>query len=270
MSGEITANSSFFRKDEKVILSLKQVGMTFQGKQPLRALDNLSLDIHKGELVCILGPSGCGKSTLLSIIAGVYPATDGSVQMEGQEVVGMDWQRALIFQTPTLYPWKSVYENIAFGPKMRKLPKRQIEERVKKYVELVGLTDFVDAKPYELSGGMKQRTALARALVNEPSLILMDEPLGALDAFSRANMQVLIRDVWRKTNLTAVLITHDVNEALALGSRIIVLSSRPGCIVGMFDGMFTNPLMGNQNDDETFASSEYMSMRRRILDMISK
>jgi len=269
MSGEINATSSFFRKDEEVILSMEKVGMTFQGKQTVRALDNITLDVHNGEFIGILGPSGCGKTTLLSIIAGIYPPTDGLAQMEGQNITGMDWRRALIFQTPTLYPWKSVYENIAFGPRMRKLPSKLIDERVKKYIELVGLTEFTEAKPYELSGGMKQRTALARALVNEPSLILMDEPLGALDAFTRANMQVLVRDIWRKTKLTAILITHDVDEAIALCSRVIVLSDRPGRILSMFDVMLSNPLMGNPKDDEVFASSEYMSLRRKILNMIS-
>jgi len=145
---------------------------------------------------------------------------------------------------------------------MRKVPKKQIDDSVRKYIELVGLEDFTYAKPYELSGGMKQRASLARVLVNEPSVILMDEPLCALDAFTRINMQVFIRDIWRKIGMTTLLITHDIDEALALGSRVIVLSKRPGRIIGMFDSTFS------QEDDELRASSEYVSMRRKIFDLI--
>ena len=268
MSGKINPTSVFFRSNEQIVLSLKQVDMYFSGKQPLCALSDFSLDAHKGEFICILGPSGCGKSTLLSIIAGIYPASSGSVQMDGHDIIGLDWHRSIIFQTPTLFPWLSVYGNIVFGPKVRKIPRKQQAFTAKKYLELVGLGDFAKAKPYELSGGMKQRVALARALVNEPSIILMDEPLGALDAFTRNNMQILIRDIWRKTNMTALLITHDVDEALALASRIIVMSPRPGRIVGMFDAMFSQPLIGTAADDKVRASNEYMSIRRNIMDLI--
>ena len=271
MGKQLDDTSSFYKSDEEVILSLKQVDVTFQLKKTkVTAVSDFSLDIHKGELVCILGPSGCGKTTLLSVIAGILPATGGTVRMGGADIVGMDWQRAIIFQSPTLYPWKSVYENIAFGLKLRKVPKQQIEERVKMYLELVGLEEFTDAKPYELSGGMKQRTALARALVGEPAVILMDEPLGALDAFTRSNMQYLIRDVWKKTGMTALLVTHDINEALALGSRIIVMSGRPGKVLGMFDGMFSIPFNGTEDDDRIIFSDEYISLRRGLLNLINK
>ena len=270
MSGEINSANTFYKSDNEIILSLEKVEMYFHGKQTVYVLSDFSLDVHKGEFICILGPSGCGKSTLLSVIAGIYPATEGSIKINGQTVTGMDWHRAIMFQTPTLYPWLNVYENVAFGPKVRKIPKKEFDPIVKKYINLAGLDDFINAKPYELSGGMKQRTALARALVNEPSVILMDEPLGALDAFTRKKMQVFIRDIWRRTGMTVLLITHDVDEALVLGSRVIVLSERPGRIIGMFDAMFSKPLMGTAEDDEIFASNEYMSIRRRILDMIDQ
>jgi len=265
---EISPSSAFYKSDEEVILSLEKVGMCYRGKQIVHALSDFSLDIHKGEFICILGPSGCGKSTLLSIIAGMFPASEGSVQMEGKPIAGMDWHRAILFQMPALYPWLSVYQNIAFGPSTRKVPKNQIDCSVRKYIELVGLEEFTNAKPYELSGGMKQRAALARVLVNEPSIILMDEPLCSLDAFTRSKMQVFIREIWRKIGMTTLLITHDIDEALALGSRVIVLSKRPGRIIGMFDTMFPRPLTGTQQDDELRASNEYISVRRKIYDLI--
>jgi len=263
VSGETSPSGVFYKSDEEIILSLEKVGMCYhQGKQTVHALSDFSLDVHKGEFICILGPSGCGKSTLLSIIAGIFPATEGSVQMEGKPITGMDWHRAIMFQVPALYPWMSVYGNIAFGPGARKVPKNQIDCSVRKYIELVGLEEFTDAKPYELSGGMKQRAALARVLVNEPSIILMDEPLCSLDAFTRSKMRIFIRDIWCKIGMTALLITHDIDEALVLGSRVIVLSKRPGRIIGMFDTMFPS------QDDELRASDEYMSIHRKIYNMI--
>ena len=268
MAGELQASSGFYRSDQDVILSLDKITMTFRGKTDVTALEDFSLDIHQGEFVCILGPSGCGKSTLLSIIAGFLKPTSGTLQMDGTDIVGMDRHRSIMFQTPILYPWMSVYDNVAFGPKLRKVPKNVFHPDVERYIELVGLTEFINSKPYELSGGMKQRAALARALVNEPAIVLMDEPLGALDAFTRSNMQVLLRNIWRETGLTALLITHDVEEALSLGSRVIVMSARPGRVLGQFNAMFTQPLDGTAADDSVRASAEWISTRRTILDLI--
>jgi len=268
MQSESSGSSAFYRSDKEVILSLRHVEKIFAGKPPICALSDFSLDVHKGEFISILGPSGCGKSTLLSIVAGIYPATKGTVLLEGQPITKPDWQRSMMFQTPTLYPWLNIYDNIAFGPKMRKVPKKQIDSSVRKYTELVGLNDFIHSKPYELSGGMKQRAALARALVNEPAIVLMDEPLGALDAFTRSNMQMFILDVWRKTGMTALLITHDVDEALTLGSKVVVLSARPGHVIGEFSTMYSHPLTGTSEDDELRSSDEYMGLRRKVLDLI--
>lgn len=259
----------FYHSDQELVLSLQGIEMIFPGKPPTVALSSLTLDIHKGEFVCILGPSGCGKSTLLSIIAGFLRPTSGIAKVEGAPIVGMDRHRGMMFQTPTLYPWLNVYDNVAFGPQVCGIPKMQYDPEVRKYIDMVGLHDFTSAKPYELSGGMKQRAALARALVNEPSIILMDEPLGALDALTRNSMQNQIRDIWRKTNMTALLITHDVDEALALASRIIVMSPRPGRIIGQFDAMFAQPLTGTEADDQVRASEEYIQTRRRILSLIT-
>jgi len=270
MAGELKDTSSFYCSDKDVILSLNDIAMTFHGKKDVTALEDFTLAVHKGEFVCILGPSGCGKSTLLSIIAGFMSPTAGTLQMGGEPIVGMDRHRSIMFQTPILYPWMTVYDNVAFGPKLRKVPRQVYQPDVERYIDLVGLTEFAGSKPYELSGGMKQRAALARALVNEPAIILMDEPLGALDAFTRATMQVFLRDIWRETGLTALLITHDVEEALSLGSRVIVMSARPGRIVGQFNAMFAQPLVGTAADDSVRASTEWISTRRAILDLIGR
>ena len=202
-------------KDE-VVISIQHASLEYNSERgKVLALKDANLDIKRGEFICVLGPSGCGKSTLLNIIAGFHKPTSGCAKMGDEEIDGPNWKRGVVFQTPPLYPWLNIYDNIAFGPRKRKLPKDQIERDVNKYIELVGLKDFKNQKPYELSGGMRQRASLARVLVNQPEMILMDEPLGALDALTRTNMQSLIREIWSKTNNTVFFITHDVDEALS-------------------------------------------------------
>ena len=221
-------------KDE-VVISIQHASLEYNSERgKVLALKDANLDIKRGEFICVLGPSGCGKSTLLNIIAGFHKPTSGCAKMGDEEIDGPNWKRGVVFQTPPLYPWLNIYDNIAFGPRKRKLPKDQIERDVNKYIELVGLKDFKNQKPYELSGGMRQRASLARVLVNQPEMILMDEPLGALDALTRTNMQSLIREIWSKTNNTVFFITHDVDEALSLATRVIVMSARPGRIVKEF------------------------------------
>lgn len=255
--------------EEKIVVSIKHASLEYDSeKGKVLALKDANLDIKKGEFICVLGPSGCGKSTLLNIIAGFHKPTSGSATMNGEEIKGPDWKRGVVFQTPPLYPWLNIYENIAFGPKKRKLPKNQIETEVNKYIELVGLKDFKKQKPYELSGGMRQRASLARVLVNQPEMILMDEPLGALDALTRANMQTLIREIWNKTRNTIFFITHDVDEALALATRVIVMSARPGRIVKEFHTDFTYD-MGGINQESARYSKEYMEIREEILNIIN-
>lgn len=256
-------------KNEEIVVSIKHANLEYDSeKGKVLALKDANLDIKKGEFICVLGPSGCGKSTLLNIIAGFHKPTSGSAMMGDEEIKGPNWKRGVVFQTPPLYPWLNIYENIAFGPKKRKLPKAQVEEEVNKYIELVGLKDFKKQKPYELSGGMRQRASLARVLVNQPEMILMDEPLGALDALTRANMQNLIREIWNKTGNTIFFITHDVDEALALATRVIVMSSRPGRIVKEFHTDFTYD-MGNFNQEAARYSKEYMEIREEILNIIN-
>lgn len=259
---------TYLREDE-VVVSIDHASLVYQGdKAEVVALSDVNLNIIKGEFICVLGPSGCGKSTLLNIIAGFHQPSSGRAMMSDMKIEKPDWHRGVVFQTPTLYPWLNIYDNVAFGPKMRKVDKEKIKADVNKYLELVGLENFHKSKPYELSGGMRQRASLARVLINEPKMILMDEPFGALDALTRVNMQALIRDIWNKTGNTIFLITHDVDEALALATRVIVMSSRPGRIVKEFKTDFTYDISGT-NHESVLYSPEYISLREEILNIIN-
>ncbi|TKK84874.1 ABC transporter ATP-binding protein [Herbidospora galbida] len=192
------------------------------------ALGPIDLAIPAGEFLTVVGPSGCGKSTLLSLVAGFAPPTAGTVLADGAPVRGPGPSRGVVFQQPRLFPWLSVSGNIAFG--LRRLPKAARKERVAELLAMTGLENAARLKPYELSGGMRQRAAIARALAPRPKVLLMDEPFGALDAFTRERMQEEIRDLWRSTGVTVLFITHDVTEASTLGTRVIALAGPPGRI----------------------------------------
>lgn len=222
------------------LLELRNIKFEYSSeKQSVVALDGIDLSVDKGEFVCILGPSGCGKSTLLNIIAGLVKPTSGTAKMQEEEISGTNYHRAMVFQQHALYPWLDTKENVAFGPRIRGVEKKQIEKDVERYLHLVNLTEFADSRIYELSGGMRQRVQLARVLINEPDIVLMDEPFGALDAFTRKDMQDLVRNIWTKSQNTFLLVTHDVDEALCLGTRIIVMTSRPGRIAYETSAGFT-------------------------------
>ena len=215
-------------------MKLQTAGLTKEfdtPKGPLAVLDKVDIHVAAGELVTLVGASGCGKSTLLSIVAGLTPRTGGDVLLDGEPVTGPGPDRGLVFQSYTLFPWKTVRENVAFGLELKKLGKADIRGRVDRFLEVMGLTAFADALPRALSGGMKQRTAIARALANEPEVLLLDEPFGALDAQTRGQMQELLLDTWRATGTTILLVTHDVEEAVFLSQRIYVLSSHPGRVM---------------------------------------
>lgn len=197
-------------------------------KGPLRVLDQIDLRVDEGEFVCVVGSSGCGKSTLLSIIAGLEPATNGAVLLDGTRVEEPGADRGLIFQDYSLYPWRTVAGNVAFGLELRGLSQSEINNRVKHLLQVVGLTRFANALPKELSGGMQQRTAIARALATEPSVLLLDEPFGALDAQTRSSMQEFLMGVWRELGTTILMITHSVEEAVFLSQRIYIMSAAPG------------------------------------------
>ena len=200
------------------------------------ALNGVNLDIYDNEFICVVGPSGCGKSTLLNIIAGLHEASAGEVLVDGVKVEGIGVDRGVVFQQYALFPWLTVKKNVMFGLKLKKdLTEEQREEIAMKYIKIVGLEKFVDAYPKELSGGMKQRVAIARAYAVNPSLLLMDEPFGALDAQTRTQLQTELLKTWEEEKKTCFFITHDVEEAILLATKVIVMSARPGRIKEVID-----------------------------------
>ncbi len=214
------------------MIELKNVQKTYAGKRgrgtPLTALERVDLTIADGEFVTVVGPSGCGKTTMLNLLAGFEPASQGDILLDGQPVKEPGPERAVVFQQPSLLPWMTVAENIAFGLTLRNGPKHVNQERVAAMVETMGLKGFESHKPYELSGGMQQRVAIARALITDPRILLMDEPFGALDAQTRSDMQRFLLSLWKKLKPTVFFVTHDVEEAILLADRVLVMTPRPG------------------------------------------
>ena len=210
-------------------LTIRGVGMTFRGGDGnVRVLEGIDLDVREGEFVCILGPSGCGKSTLLNIVAGFLAPTAGSIRIDGEDVRGPDPRRIFVFQERGVFPWLTVEGNIGFG--LGKLPKAEREKRIRHYVSLVGLEGFEKAYPHELSGGMKQRVEVARALAVDPDMLYLDEPFGALDSITRLEMRRELLRIWQAEKKTILFVTHDIEESVQLADRVVVLSARPAKI----------------------------------------
>lgn len=212
-------------------LEVIQLSKTFK---QLLVLQNINLQVARNELVCIVGASGCGKSTLLNIIAGLITPTSGQVLVEGDVVLGPGSDRGMIFQNYSLFPWLTVAENIGFGLQLRSVSKQEKTERIDYFLEVVGLGQFAKAYPKELSGGMKQRVAIARCLANEPEVLLMDEPFGALDAQTKEQMQQFLLQIWQQTHTTILMITHDVEEAIFLAQKVYIMTAHPGRIKQLF------------------------------------
>ncbi|WP_205319980.1 ABC transporter ATP-binding protein [Notoacmeibacter marinus] len=240
---------------------------TLPNNGSVHALDHIHLDIAEGEIVTVLGPSGCGKTTLLNILAGFLSPTDGTVHVEGKQVLGPGPDRGMVFQQGALFEWLTVRENVSFGPRMTGRPKSETVAAVSHLLDLVGLSDFGEKPVYQLSGGMQQRVALARCLANDPKVIFMDEPLGALDALTREKMQSLVLKLWKEFGKTIVLITHSVEEALFLGERLIVMEPRPGRIRREFQLPFAEQGL-TLDPREIKASPEFVKAREEILSMI--
>ena len=250
-------------------LSVERVSMVYklpQGGQ-VEALRDISFDLHPGGILTVLGPSGCGKTTLLNILAGFLAPTGGRAVFDADEILAPDPTRGMVFQQGALFEWLDVAENIGFGPKMRGVRSGEVASRVERLLETVGLQGFGDKAVYELSGGMQQRVALARCLANDPQLILMDEPLGALDALTREKMQSLILKLWRETGKTIILITHSVEEALFLGERLFVMAPRPGRIEREYHLPFAARGL-DENLRDIKATAEFADKRDEILAMI--
>lgn len=208
-------------------LEIRHITKIFKrGRQTNLAVDDVSLKLAPNEFSCIVGPSGCGKSTLLNIAAGLVKATSGEVLVDGDVVPGPGADRGMVFQNYTLFPWLSVAKNIAFGLSLKGMPKAEQKQKVAHYLDIVGLSDYANAYPKELSGGMKQRVAIARALANDPEVLLMDEPFGALDSQTKEQLQEFFHDLWEKTHITVFMITHDVEEAIFLSQRVHIMDKQ--------------------------------------------
>ncbi|MDB5980966.1 MAG: Various polyols transporter, ATP-binding component [Pseudomonas sp.] len=232
-------------------------------KDAFEAVQALDCRIEPGQFVCILGPSGCGKSTLLGALAGHLSPTQGTLEVDGKPVIGPSPQRGMVFQQHTLFPWRSVRDNVAFGLKMRGVAKAERLAAADEILALVGLQGFADHWPNQLSGGMQQRVEIARVLVNRPTLLLMDEPFGALDALTRLKMQELLLDIWTRIRTTVVFITHDIDEALFLADRILVMSPRPGRFIEDFALTFARP-----RSTDLMTTPEFAHLKRHCLELL--
>jgi NitT/TauT family transport system ATP-binding protein len=233
------------------------------GMNAVQAVQGVNLSIAPGEFVSVLGPSGCGKSTLLGVIAGLMQPSRGELRVDGQPVRSPGADRGVVFQQHTLFPWKTVVGNVEFGLKMRGTASKERREQVREILYTVGLGDFQNHYPAQLSGGMQQRVSIARVLVNQPRVLLMDEPFSALDAQTRLHMQEMLLDLWSEFRITVVFVTHDIDEAIFLSDRVVVFSSRPGRIKAQIPVELDRPRFA-----EVLTSAEFMRLKRRCMDLI--
>lgn len=249
--------------DKLVVKALDKIYPGNKKKEPTIALQDINLTIKEKEFAVIVGPSGCGKSTLLNIIGGLDSCSEGLVLVDGNEVKEPGIDRGFVFQGYSLFPWLTVQKNVEFGLKNQKIPKDKREEIARKYIDVVNLTGFENALPKELSGGMKQRCAIARTLATEPSMLLMDEPFAALDAQTRVIMQELTASVSRSTGMTVLFITHDIDEAIILADTIYVMSRRPGKIIEEIPVCYDGP-----RNHDMLMQEEFIRMKQKIMGML--
>lgn len=248
--------------DKSIVLKMEQVSKSFakvERDDITNALANIDLELHDNEFVSIVGTSGCGKSTILRLIAGLIVPTEGKITLNGEAVTGPDPNRGMVFQKPTLFPWLTVEKNISFSLRMQKKFDKN-KDKVDQMLKLIGLEEFRDDYPPQLSGGMAQRVALVRSLINEPDILLLDEPLGALDAFTRMNMQDEILNMWKERKQLVVMVTHDVDEAIYMGTRVLVMESKPGRIRADIPIEMQYP--------RNRSSSQFVGYRNQILEML--
>ncbi|MEY4711245.1 MAG: hypothetical protein RIS88_695 [Pseudomonadota bacterium] len=244
-------------------ISIQDLDKTYPGTPPVKALDNISLEVAPGELVALLGPSGCGKSTLLNLIAGFEAPTQGQLRVHGQPVAAPGPDRGVVFQEAALFPWLTVWENVIFGPRVQGMARSEYEDRAHEMLKIVGLVDFKNHLPVQLSGGMRQRVGLARILTLGSRVLLMDEPFGALDAQTRLTMQELLLSVWQQLKPTIIFVTHDIDEAIFLASTVYVMSARPGRIQTRIEVPLARPRTVADTASETFSS-----LKLEILNLI--
>jgi NitT/TauT family transport system ATP-binding protein len=251
-------------REREVILEVKDLGKIYESPQgQTTALRHIDFKVHRREFVCVIGPSGCGKSTLIRILAGLESHTSGEVLLDGKPVDGPGPDRGMVFQGYTLFPWLNVKKNVMFGPEMNGRGKLDAEREALQWIDLVGLSKFVDAYPHQLSGGMKQRVAIARALANQPRILLMDEPFGALDAQTRCKMQAHLLEIWKNIDITVFFITHDLDEAIFLADRILVLKAHPGEVQEVIEVPVPRPRHQGQ-----ITSAEFTATKARLEELI--
>jgi NitT/TauT family transport system ATP-binding protein len=251
-------------KSRRIVLSIEDLGREYEtGNGRVVALSGITHSVHTRELTCVIGPSGCGKSTLIRILAGLERPTSGAALVDGARVRGPGADRGMVFQNYTLFPWLTVKKNVMFGLKMKGVQPVRAEAAAERWLQMVGLTQFADSYPAELSGGMKQRVAIARALANQPRILLMDEPFGALDAQTRASMQAHLLRIWESVDVTIVFITHDLDEAIYLADRIVVLGANPGRILEVIEVPLTRPRHPGQ-----FLSGHFLATKKRLETLI--
>lgn len=246
------------------VLEIDSVGRVFQSaKGPVVALKDVSFDVVRREFVSVIGPSGCGKSTLNRILAGLDSTTTGEIRLDGRATSEPGADRGMVFQGYTLFPWLSVQRNVMFGLKMKGVKTAEAKKQAGRWLEVVGLSNFADHYPSQLSGGMKQRVAIARALANEPRILLMDEPFGALDAQTRASMQEHLLKIWRREDVTILFVTHDLDEAVLLSDRIVVLGSNPGHLQEIIEVPVERPRSSEQT-----LSGHFLATKKRLEELI--
>jgi NitT/TauT family transport system ATP-binding protein len=251
-------------KQRPVVLEVKGLSKEFETPQGrVTALKDINFQTHKREFVCVIGPSGCGKSTLIRILAGLESPTSGQMLLDGREVHGPGPDRGMVFQGYTLFPWLTVKKNVMFGLERTGRGKFVAEQEAMQWIDLVGLGKFAMSYPHQLSGGMKQRVAIARALANQPRILLMDEPFGALDAQTRARMQAYLLEIWQNIDITILFITHDLDEAIYLADRILVLKAHPGEVQELIEVPVPQPRSPDQ-----FLSTEFLATKQRLEELI--
>jgi taurine transport system ATP-binding protein len=252
------------------MLQIRDASVTFETADgaAVHALDRVSLEIPGNSIVVALGASGCGKSTLLNAIAGFLPLTGGSITLDGRTIDRPGGERGVVFQKDTLLPWASVLENVALGLKFQGLPRRERERQARALLRLVGLEDFERTPPYQLSGGMRQRVGIARALATDPKILLMDEPFGALDSLTRESMQQLLAALWARTSKQIFFITHSIEEALILGTTIVVMSPRPGRIIARYDADFVRSFAATGEIGPIQTDPRFVALREEIRGLI--
>ena len=260
---EVAARLAAIR-ERPTVMSLSGLTRRFDSAEgTLTALDNIDFAVRSREFISVIGPSGCGKSTLIRLVAGLDAPSSGEIWIDGRPVTGPGADRGMVFQSYTLFPWLSVKRNVMFGLRMKGVSRAQAERKALEWLDVVGLADFAEHYPSQLSGGMKQRVAIARALANEPRILLMDEPFGALDAQTRCSMQSHLLRIWETVDITILFITHDLDEAIYLSDRIVVLGAHPGRVVEVIEVP-----VARERHPEQFLSGYFLATKKRLESLI--